>query len=139
MRALTLGWIALLAATMAMNAAADSRAIYRCEVNGVPSFSDRPCAPSADRIELDPADMNTYEAPPVANRSTPAPSKRNVPKQAGDPAGDLRKKKAACERIAQGLKDVRAKMRSGYKASEGQRLEDRQDRLKSQLRSARCS
>lgn len=117
--------------------AADSRAIYRCEIDGIAVFSDRPCAPSAAQVDLDSAKMNTYEAPPIPTRAA-TPKPRTAARKESDPAAELQKHKDTCDRITQRLKDIRSKMRTGYKASEGERLKERQKRLSSQLRSARC-
>jgi hypothetical protein len=117
--------------------AATGRAIFRCDLNGVPTFSDRPCASAAERYEPDPIATNTYEPPPTAPAPSPAALKPSSRKTAAPAAPD--KHKETCERLAQGLKDTRAKQRAGYKAKEGERIKERQARLKSQLRLARCS
>jgi hypothetical protein len=119
-------------------ASADSsRAIFRCELNGVPTFSDRPCAAASSRYEPDPIATNTYDPPPI-RPSPPAPVKPSSAKPTS-PAADSSNHKETCERLARGLKETRSKLRAGYKAGEGERIKERQARLKSQLRQARCS
>ena len=127
-----------IALCIALPTLADTRAIYRCEVNGVPVFSDRPCAPAAVEVELDPTAMNSYEPPP-ASAARPTKKSREVSRRAEDPVATLQKRKETCERLGQRLRDIRSKMRAGYKASEGEKLKERQRRLSSQFRSARCS
>lgn len=114
-------------------------AVYRCHINGVLTFTDRPCGPVAELHELDTSQINTFEASALPKTPRPAAGKpkrkQNRPAQAIDPA----KRAQTCERLTQSLKEVRSKMRAGYKASEGERLKERQAKLKSQLRLARCS
>lgn len=119
--------------------ATSARAIYRCEVGGVLTFSDRPCDPSAQIHELDGKALNTFEPPPTVPGSTRAVSKPKAPRKSSGRAVDPDAEKRKCERLAQALKDLRARQRTGYRASEGQRLRDRESKLKSQLRMARCS
>lgn len=115
-----------------------SRQIYRCHVDGVLTFSDRPCASDAEPYEVDSSALNTFEPPPVRPATIkPATQPKRAKKSAGS-AVDLKKHKEKCERLVRGLKDLRAKQRSGYKASEASRLKDRETKLKSQLREARC-
>ena len=47
-------------------ATADAVSIYKCEVGGVPTFSDRPCSPQAELHELD--DTSLYELTPLFYR-----------------------------------------------------------------------
>jgi hypothetical protein len=126
----------LLAGFVPTGVVADGRVIYRCEIDGLVTFSDRPCSPAATIYQPD--SMNTYEAPPSlpASREQPAP---RIPKKDVPPAADLAKHKQTCERLAQDLKYIRSKLRAGYKASEGEKLKARQERVKSQLRMARCN
>jgi hypothetical protein len=123
--------------------ATNSRAIYRCEAGGVLTFSDRPCTTGAEQYELDAKALNTFEPPPVSPASrraaTQSQSAKRTSKKASGPAVDPAKRREKCERLTQSLKDVRAKQRSGYKAREGERLKDREAKLKSQLRESRCS
>jgi len=117
--------------------ATNARAIYRCESGGALTFSDRPCDARSEVHTLDSKALNTFAPPPggPASRSAAKPKSR---KKSSGRAADRDKHEEKCERLAQGLKDVRAKQRSGYKASEGERLRDRERKLKSQLREARC-
>jgi hypothetical protein len=114
-------------------------AIYRCHVNGVLTFSDRPCDSAAEVHKIDIDGINTSAAPTLPNASRKA--KEAPPKQKSGSARspDPAKAAQACDRLEQSLRDIRSKMRSGYKASEGQRLQERQTKLKNQLRLARCS
>lgn len=130
--------LAIGAAAIPPSTLASDRAIYRCEVNGQLTFSDRPCAPAAQRYEIDPADVNTYEAPVVSRAPRPSRAKRQVTRSNSDSLTQLAKQKQTCERLARGLKDIRSKMRAGYKVGEGEKLKARQQKLKSQLRLARC-
>jgi hypothetical protein len=135
-------WLATICAVSACASrvfADNGRAIFRCELNGVPTFSDRPCASAAESYEPDPIATNTYEPPPSHLGTRRAPVKPSPRKRAAAPAVDPDKHKETCARLAERLKDTRSKQRAGYKAREGERLKERQARLKSQLRLARCS
>jgi hypothetical protein len=113
--------------------------IHRCHVDGVLTFSDRPCGDASDVHEIDLDGINTSAAPAARNAAgrTQEQSTRRQTDSAGAPG--RAKAAQACERLDQSLKDIRSKMRSGYKASEGERLKQRQAKLKNQLRLARCS
>lgn len=119
--------------------ATNSRAIYRCEAGGVLTFSDRPCKTGDEQYELDSKALNTFEAPPVSPTSQRAAKRPQRSKKPSGPAIDPAERREKCERLTQSLKDVRARQRSGYKAREGERLKDRETKLKSQLRESRCS
>jgi hypothetical protein len=127
--------LCLCGTTVAANGAP---AIYRCEIGGVMTFSDRPCAPDAVRHEIGNERVSIYKPPASAKTASSASAKRK-PRKPREPAGpDIEKQKQTCERLAQRLRDIRAKYRAGYSASEGERLKDREAKLKSQLRMARC-
>jgi Domain of unknown function (DUF4124) len=120
-------------------AAGDRVAIYRCHLNGVLTFSDRPCDTASETHEIDTDRINTSAAPAEAKASEKSASTAKRRKSGSTKAPDPAKAAAACNRLNQSLRDTRSKMRSGYKASEGERLKERQAKLKNQLRLARCS
>ena len=66
---------ALASAAPQTAAAADrvATSIYKCELGGVTTFSDRPCGLDAKVHTPDPATLNTYEAPPTAAPATRPP------------------------------------------------------------------
>jgi Domain of unknown function (DUF4124) len=114
-----------------------STSIYRCTLNGVTTFSDRPCDAAAEIHPVDTASMNTFEAPRVpAEKRTPL--KRKAPRKPVVTRPDPAKQKETCDRLTRSLKNVRSTMRSGFKASEGEQLRNREDKLKAELRFAKC-
>jgi hypothetical protein len=120
-------------------ALADAVSIYKCEVGGVLTFSDRPCSSEAELHELDETAVNTYEAPPVTP-STSKPSaaaRKRTPPRHTDSQQD--KRAETCTRVGRSMKEVRSKMRAGYSAKEGERLRERLAKLKDQQREYRCS
>jgi hypothetical protein len=119
-------------------AAADAVSIYKCEVGGVLTFSDRPCGPQAELHQLDDAVVNTYDAPPVVPRTS---KPKAAAKQSTSHRADSHQAKRAetCARVGRSMKEVRSKMRSGYSAKEGERLRERLAKLKDQQRGSRCS
>jgi hypothetical protein len=113
------------------------RAIFVCEVGGVPEYSDRPCAiasPSrAIVIETPGAGAAFVTSPPPPRASTrPAPAQR-----APQPApNDVRASR--CETLQRQLGEVNSRMRAGYSAREAARLWQRWRGLKDRLHAARC-
>lgn len=120
--------------------ASSTSAIYRCEAGGRITFSDRPCDSSARQYALDSSRISTYEAPkvpqpdPGRKQTKPRKSKGSARGLATDPLA----KRAACDKLKNALKDIRARMRAGYSAKEGERLRERQQALQTRLRADRC-
>lgn len=115
-------------------------AIYRCAGEGGVVYTDRPCEPGANPHEVDDSRVTVYTPAPAAERaSAPTPAKqpkrrRAKPARAADPA----EHRIKCAKLAQRLRDVRSKMRSGYAAKEGERLNARQRQLNEQRRTQKC-
>jgi hypothetical protein len=99
--------------------AGSSAAIYRCEM--------------AQLHELDLGKLNTHTPPAVRPSTEKPPSAKRAASVA-----NAAKQAEICARLARDLREVRAKYRSGYSAKEGERLNEREAKLKAQLRSARC-
>ena len=130
---LVLGFLVL-----AQSAAAQS-AIYRCVVDGGTVFSDRPCDAGAEPHEIDDSRVTVYTPPANDKRATSAAVKAPKPQRPKAGRGpDPAKHKAACAKLDQALRDVRAKMRSGYRAKEGERLKARQRQLDDRRRLEKC-
>jgi hypothetical protein len=120
--------------------ARSSATIYRCDVGGVATFSDRPCGEQSSAYEPRSV-INTYTAPlPSAHAPTDSPKRPrpNVSAQRSSIAADQAKRKEECQRIQASLRDIRARMRAGYSAKEGERLRGRQEKLEDRRRSQRC-
>jgi len=115
-----------------------SSTIYRCEVDGVATFSDRPCGERSSTYEPEAALVSTYAAAPASvaestKRSRPKPIARR-----SSLAADQAKRVEECQRIQASLRDVRSRMRAGYSAKEGERLRARQEKLEDRRRAQRC-
>jgi hypothetical protein len=133
--------LALMAAGSPAAKAAErvATSIYKCELDGVVTFSDRPCGNEIEPHTLDQTAMNTYEAPAVAvdkQRRVAAPAKKRSPVRADRSEA---KRVASCARYARRMKEIRSKMRSGYSAKEGEQLRLRQEQLREDQRAAKCS
>ncbi|HEX7113752.1 MAG TPA: hypothetical protein VF193_01360 [Steroidobacter sp.] len=120
-----------------------SKGLYRCEKNGVPTFSDRPCGPDSKPYEPDSSRTSTYAPPPTnsASRNSTASDAALKKRRRSRAAAEMRrlaKHEQQCARIASSLAKVRAQMRSGYRASQGEQLRNREARLKEQWREKRC-
>jgi hypothetical protein len=113
-------------------------AVYRCTVQDVTVFSDRPCEPAAARYEPDTSRVSTYSPPPPGGPSPqaapPPRTRRGRPAAAAEQARHA----AECEQIRKGLRDVAARMRAGYSAGEGERLRERKAKLEGQRRAKKC-
>jgi hypothetical protein len=120
--------------------ASSTSAIYRCEAGGTITFSDRPCDASARPYAPDSSRISTYEAPsvPQADPGRKQTKPRKSKGSARGPSVDPLAKRAACDKLKNALKDIRARMRSGYSAKEGERLRERQQALQARLRADRC-
>lgn len=113
--------------------------VYRCTVQDVTVFADRPCEPDAVTYEADTSRVSTYTPPPASAQVKPLPPPRDERKRGQATAGqDQRRHAELCERVRSGLKDVAAKMRAGYDVKQGEKLRERKDRLEQQRRAQKC-
>ena len=113
--------------------------VYRCTVGGVTTYSDRPCGPEAVEYQPDTSRVSTYDPPPPSPSAKAAEPARSSParrRASGDQ--DQVRHAAACERIHSGLKDIAARMRSGYSARQGEQLRERKAKLEQQRRAQKC-
>jgi hypothetical protein len=134
------GWLLLMLLASASAPAGEgaARSIFRCSVGDTTVFSDRPCGADAEVHEME-SSVNTYTPSEIEPRSSrPAAKRPRADAQAERRAADQAKRAQTCQRIEQSLRDIRSRMRAGYTASEGERLRERQTRLREQLRAARC-
>jgi hypothetical protein len=116
------------------------RPIYRCEVQGQSVFSDRPCGIDASAYEADTARVSiTQSVPAVPVVAAPTKESKPATRRRGSAGGnEVARHAAACERIDTGLREIRARMRAGYSAKQGERLKERQQELQARRRVSRC-
>lgn len=114
--------------------------IYRCAGEAGVVYSDRRCAPDAQPHEVDDSRVTVY-SPAVADKQAPAkaappPAKAKPSKRArvADPA----EHRLACARLEQSLRDLRTRLRAGYRVQEGERLKVRQRQLQERRRLEKC-
>src|SRR5688572_2697192 len=138
-RLVVLAAIAVIVSFHAARASAASP-IYRCEMNGVKTFSDRPCAADSSEYVPDDQRVSTVKVEHVAAPIQPRPAKRAKRSAPGKSsiAADQLKHKEDCARIDRSLGEIRSKMRAGYDAKEGERLRDRQRKLTLDRRGMKC-
>jgi hypothetical protein len=130
-------WLLPAAPFLLLFTAPATAAIYRCEANGVPVYSDRPCAEGAQPHEVDSSRVTVYEseqAPAQHAGKEPTRKPKTHPRAAQDPA----KHKATCDKLNDSLRDIRTKMRTGYGIKEGERLKARQRDLAGRRRALKC-
>ena len=112
--------------------------VYRCTVQDVTVFSDRPCEPDAATYEADTSRVSTYTPPPISPAAKPSAPPRVERKRGRDSGGDEQRHAKLCERVRTGLKEIAAKMRAGYSAKQGEALRARKARLEQQRRAEKC-
>jgi hypothetical protein len=138
MRLIRLVYLALVAWSVA---ASSNSTVYRCEAEGVITFSDRPCDASAREYTPDSSRISTYDAPAVPESAPGLKQKKpRKPHESarGAAANSQAKRAAACDKIRNALKDIRARMRAGYSAREGERLREREQTLRARWRTDKC-
>ena len=114
--------------------------IFRCKLEGVVTFSDRPCGADAQTYQPNTSRVSEYEPVPAAltahAQKTSAPEKHT---RAAPSIAEVQAKHAAdCMRIRDSLGAVRDKMRAGYNAKQGELLKDRERKLNESRRAKRC-
>lgn len=113
-------------------------AVYRCVVEEVVTFSDRPCdeqakqyAPASEWVNTVQVEKSSPSGPrTVSKPSRPVPSRSIAQAQ--------KKHKEECARLEEALREVRSQLRAGYNVKQGERLKDRNRKLNADLRSKRC-
>jgi hypothetical protein len=114
--------------------------IYRCEIGGIITFSDRPCDTGAQLYEPDTSRVSTYSAPAASSGNERPTARIEPPRRRSPSIAEAQAKQAEeCARLRSDLKEIRSKMRAGYRVKEGERLRERQSRLQARLRARRCS
>jgi hypothetical protein len=135
----------LAACLMVFRAHSADRTIYRCVLAGVTTFSDRPCGES---IEIHSLESSTTVTPAVPKSGATA----SVSELTQDAAKPVRAAPAAranspnhkdsrareCVRLDAELRRLRARMRAGYRAAEGDRLRERQRTANARRRELQC-
>lgn len=121
----------------------NARTIFRCEIAGVPTFSDRPCDPAVESRTTELNAVNVI-APPTVDAAAESVqlgkrSMRGNSAVPGQPVAASNAAKAdACGRIQQSLRKITSKMRAGYTAKQGERLRARKQDLEEKRRLQKC-
>jgi hypothetical protein len=112
------------------------RAVFVCQQDGLPVFTDRPCGSATEQRTL------TVEAPPpgaAPNTSPPRPRASTRPRlQPEEQPGTGRAADTRCATLRRQLDELDARMRAGYSSREAARLWNRWRELKGRLRAERC-
>lgn len=118
------------------------RHIYRCEVAGVTIFADRPCDAGMHPYDLELSRLSVLGAPEPPKQGKAAAPRPSVSRRASKPAqSDVAAEAAraeACRRLQQSLRKIASRMRAGYKAKAGERLQEQRRELEAKLRARRC-
>jgi len=113
------------------------RAVFVCQQDGVPVFTDRPCGPAAGQRAL----TLDAPAPPGAAPSTAPPRPRASTRPRLQPEGQAGTARAAdtrCATLRRQLDELDQRMRDGYSSRDAARLWNRWRDLKGRLRAERC-
>jgi hypothetical protein len=124
--AMTLAGLALAVATGGACQAQDS--IYRCTApDGSIEFRQYPChgRDRAEEVELGP-DTQGWEPPPEVKRPAQTTTKRKT-RDPAKRAREEKKQEERCWKKRKQLDKVRHRLRSGYKAGQGQKLRRQRD------------
>lgn len=134
------GWV-LLPAALAASAflagepALAGTAVYRCVVDGVTAFSDRPCGKDAQAVTLETAWVSTFTPARAHGRSRATQAARQRPRSVHRVARSVPDR---CASIAASLRNIASRQRAGYNAKEGIRLDERNRELKQRARELKC-
>lgn len=124
------------------DAAERFRAMYRCEVDGVPLFSDTPCHAGAQQYVPDSSRISTYDAPdPIRAQTASGPHQkpaRGRTRREPDASAQRARQEAECARLNESLREIRSRMRAGYRAAEGEQLRQREAKLETRQRMQKC-
>jgi hypothetical protein len=113
-------------------------AVYRCVINEVVTFSDRPCDAGAKHYTPDSEWVSMVDVTKTAASPGRVPSRKPKRAQVTSIAAAQAKHKEECTRLEEALRDVRSRLRAGYDVSQGERLKERNRKLNADLRSKRC-
>jgi hypothetical protein len=131
-------WACVCSALVATPVALAAPQIYRCDIAGVSTYQDRPCTEDSVPYEPDIGRVSTYDPPPAtaARSAARKPRKRNS--ATASSAQAQAKRAEECRRIGASLREIKAKMRTGYDAREGERLRARKLKLDERRRAHKC-
>ena len=135
-------WASVGTILVAVPVALSAAEIYRCEAAGVATYQDRPCSKHSTRYEPDTDRVSTYAPPPASpSASSPPNAVRKTRKRdaAGASIAQAHTKRAEeCQRSSAALREIKAKMRAGDNAGEGERLRARKAKLDERRRAHKC-
>lgn len=112
------------------------RTVFVCERDATPVFSDRPCGPAMETLELDftePGPGRAASTLAAAPGAATRPLVQRAEHDVGPPPADDR-----CAELERHLEALDDRMRAGYSARESARLWSRWRDLKAQIHTSRC-
>jgi len=119
-----------------------AQTIYRCQIAGVGTFSDRPCGDSVEQYDAGLSRLSILDSPAAPPRTAERKPERAPRPQRNrtDNAEDTvqAKKAAACRHSQDSLHKISEQMRTGYSAKQGERLRTRKKDLEAKRRSLGC-
>lgn len=125
---------ALMFHLLILNSPAMAAHVYECNVEGKRVFSDQPCGTDARQREIGTSNRMEAQDTSILQRHEPAP-KRPSTAAADD---DTERRREACNRLREQKEEIRTRMRLGYTAAQGIRLEERLRKNDRKYREQRC-
>jgi hypothetical protein len=110
------------------------RIVYRCVHDDGLTLTDTPC--DGDRIDIDLNRNLTAARPAAPARETTRKATRKT--SVDTTTKPLKDREARCQRLRAQLHTLQSKLRSGYTAAAGIRLEERKRQLREQAKSEMC-
>jgi len=117
------------------------RAVFVCQVAGVPTFADRPCGDATVLRAIAVAPPGSSAGPgTAATTDPPVPSAGTRPRpiRPGEAAAPAPPAEVRCQVLRRQLDDLNDRMRAGYSAREAARLWNRWRAIKDRLHAGRC-
>ena len=111
------------------------RVVYRCLRDDVLTLTDVPC--DGERVDID-LQRNLSSARPAATATREKLRKPQQQRSTDTDEKELKEQQAHCRRLRAQLRTLQSKLRSGYTAVAGIRMEERKRHLREQAQAAKC-
>lgn len=110
--------------------------IYRCRTNTGVTFADRPCGADSQPYEVDLSTVSVVDtvAPRTTGASPATLKSRDRVKEPSPPVSNA----STCRHLDESLRKILSTMRTGYSASQGEKLRARKRDLETRRRQLRC-
>ncbi|MBB6093408.1 hypothetical protein HNQ60_002286 [Povalibacter uvarum] len=127
--------VAALSISSATAVAGPPPTIYRCKTDAGVTFADRPCGADSQPYDIDLSTVSVVDtvAPRTTRASPPTPRSRDRVKEPAAASNT-----ATCRHLDESLRKILSTMRTGYSASQGEKLRERKRDLETRRRQLKC-